>query len=273
MERVKRFYDRGLWKLRDEIGWSSESVFQKNTDHGEVNNSGDILETALILGRWGYSQCYHDAERILRCHILPSQLRDVSFIHDPPNPNGLDSLRDVARRHLGAFGFPAPYGHESIGAGRDGISFNLDIVGGTVGSLDEAYREVTRQDAVGHWVNLLFDHATDAIKVKSPYTHDSLQITLRKPAPLFVRIPPWVDRTAIRIEGDQRKPQWHGDYLFFPSPPVGKPLAIRFPLKEHEITLSGAVHIHPIKVRLRGDEVVAMENFGADLTYFAPYPN
>lgn len=273
MERVRRFYDRGLWKLRDEIGWSPETVFQKNSDHGEANNSGDILETALILGRWGYPQYYHDAERILRCHLLPSQLRDVSFIQDPPNPNGVDGLRDVARRHLGAFGFPAPYGHESVGEGRGhSISFNLDIVGGAVGSLNEAYRETTRLDAAGHWVNLLFDHETDAVEVQSPYTHHSLNVTVRKASPLFVRIPPWVDRKAIRVEGGGKTWQWHGPYLCFPTPTVGEPISIHFPLKEDEITLSGSVHIHPIRVRIRGDEVVAMENFGADLTFFDDCP-
>jgi hypothetical protein len=272
MHRVKSFYDNGLWKLRDEIGWSPESVFQKGTDHGEVNNSGDILETALILGRWGYPQYYHDAERMLRCHLLPCQLRDVSFIEASPNPKGEDRLRDVARRHQGAFGFPAPYGHQSIANGRGGsVSFNLDIVGGTVGSLAEAYREAVRFDAAGCWVNLLFDRASDAIEVKSPYTHGALEITLRKPSPLFVRIPPWVDREQIRLEGTDAKPLWHEAYLFVASPAVGKPITIRFPLKEQEITLSGSVHVNPIKVKMRGDAVVAMENFGADLIFFEPY--
>ncbi len=272
LDRVRRFYDNGLWKLRDEIGWSPETVFQKGTDHGEVNNSGDILETALILGRWGYAQYYHDAERILRCHILPSQLRDVSFIPNPPNPEGKDRLRDVADRHLGAFGFPSPYGHQSIGQGRGGVSFNLDIVGGTVGSLNAAYREATRLEGTVHWVNLLFDHQTDAIEVKSPYTHDCLEIVLCKAGPLFVRIPPWVDRSDIRLEGTSAHLLWHQAYLFFADVPVGRPLRIRFPLKDHEIALSGRVPLHPIRVKMRGDEVVAMENFGADLIFFPPYP-
>ena len=141
-------------------------------DRGEVNNTGDIVETALILGRWGFPEYYQDAERIVRSHLLPSQLRDVSFIADPSNPDNEDSKRDIAGRHLGAFGFPAPYGHEPIGAAR--VSFNMDIVGGAVGSLCEVYREVTRFDQAGHWVNLLFDHETAAIEVESPYTHPSL---------------------------------------------------------------------------------------------------
>ncbi len=66
MMRVKAFFDNGLWAMRDEIGWSPERLTQENSDHGEANNTGDILETALILGRWGYPEYYHDAERILR---------------------------------------------------------------------------------------------------------------------------------------------------------------------------------------------------------------
>lgn len=272
MERVRRFYDTGLWKLRDEIGWSPESTQQRNSDHGEVNNSGDILETALILGRWGYPKYYHDAERILRCHILPSQLRDVSFTKDDPERQNIDAYRNAAQRHLGAFGFPAPYGHKSIGAGRgEMLCFNMDIVGGTVGSLVEAYREVARFEETGHWVNLLFDHETDAIQVKSPYTNGCLEITLKKSAPLFVRIPPWVDKEQLQIEGSDAKPCWYKGYLFFAKPPLKKTIAIRFPLKEQTITLSGKLHIHPIKVKLRGDEVVAMESFGADFIFFKTY--
>jgi len=55
MDRVKTFYDNGLWAIRDDLGWCIESADPaRNPDRGEVNNSGDILETALILGRWGY---------------------------------------------------------------------------------------------------------------------------------------------------------------------------------------------------------------------------
>ena len=271
MARVKAFYDNGLWEMRDEIGWSPESVSQQGTDHGEANNTGDILETALILGRWGYVQYYHDAERILRGHLLPSQLRDVSFIRNPPNPDAADGLRDVANRHLGAFGFPAPYGHESVGEGRGNLSFNMDIVGGAVGSLCEAYREVARAGAVGTWVNLLFDHETSAIRVQSPYTHNCLRVELGQSGPLFVRIPPWVNRDEVRVQGNERPPVWSNGYLFFSEVAAGKRIELHFPLSEAQITLSERLHIHPIRVRMRGDAVVAMDDFGADLTFFDPY--
>ena len=269
MLQVMAFCEDGLWAMRDELGWSCESTTQEDSDHGETNNSGDILETVLILGRWGFGEYYHDAERMLRGHLLPSQLRDNSFIADPPNPDNIDGLRDVADRHLGAYGFPAPYGHKSVGKGRANLSFNMDIVGGTVASLCEAYREVVRSEESGHWVNMLFDHETEAVSVQSPYTGDGLQIEAKKAGPLWVRIPPWVAREAVRVAGATAT--WSDDYLFVAQPPVGAALRIDFPLAEQELVLSERLHIEPIRTRLCGDEVVAMDNFGAEWTFFDPY--
>jgi len=265
MNRVKTFFDNGLWEVRDELGWSIEGAsLDSPPDRGEANNTGDILETALILGRWGYAECYHDAERILRGHLLPCQLRDASFIEDPPNPEGEDGKHNVAQRHLEAFGFPAPYGHQPVGA--ESVSFNMDIVGGAVSSLCEAYREATRFDGLSHYVNLLFDHETEGLNVQSPYTHDALAITVKRAGPLFVRIPAWVKPEYLSIQGANQNPITTGAYLLFAQPPVGRPITISFPLIEQEMALEHRTRT--IRARLRGDEVVAMENFGADLTYF-----
>ncbi|MBT4980975.1 MAG: hypothetical protein HOM86_26895 [Gemmatimonadetes bacterium] len=271
MLQVMAFCEDGLWAIRDELGWSCESTVQEDSDHGEANNSGDILETALILGRWGFTEYYHDAERILRGHLLPSQVRDTSFIIDPPNPDGVDGLRDVADRHLGSYGFPAPYGHKSVGKGRGNLSFNMDIVGGTVASLCEAYREVVRQEVTGHWVNMLFDHETDAVRVRSPYGGGGLTVEVLKAGPLFVRIPPWVDRAKLKVEGTGGLPTWSDDYLFISQPTVRQPIRINFPLEDQDLVLSERLHIRPIRVRMRGDVVVAMDDFAAALTFFDAY--
>ena len=264
LDRVKAFYDNGLWRIRDEFGWSPEG--SRNPERGESNNSGDILETALILGQWGHTEYYHDAERILRCHILPSQLRDISFIEEPPNPEGADYKRNVASRLQGGWGIPAAYGHEPVNPGP--IGFNLDIVGGVVGSLCEAYRDVTGSDERGHRVNLLFDHETADIKVESAYTHGVLRITLKRPGPLSVRVPPWVDAEAMRVSGTSEEPRPANGYLVLSRPPVGQPVSLEYPMAEEEIVLKHDTR--QIRARLRGDEVVAMENFGTDLTYFDP---
>ncbi len=273
MDRVKAFYDNGLWDMRDQIGWSVEGTYpvEENCGRGEANNSGDIVETALILGRWGYTDYYADAERILRSHLLPSQLRDVSFIVQPDNPDGVDGKKNVAERLQGAYGFPAQYGHEPAGiweSDKQRIGFNLDIVGGAVASLCEAYREVTRFDKTGHWVNMLFDHETPDVVVQSPYTHDRLAVKVKRPGPLHVRMPPWVDLKQFNIAGPVGIPRSANGYMVFADPGVNRWITFDFQPPEFDMTLTW--RSTETRARFKGDQVIAMENFGTDLTFFDP---
>jgi hypothetical protein len=266
MERVQIFFAHGLKQISDEVGWASETAGEPVPDQGEVNDTGDILETALLLGQRVNSAYFQRAERILRCHLLPSQLRDISWIVDSPNPKGEDGKRDIANRHLGAFGFPAPYGHKPVGA--DSISFNMDIVGGAVGSLCEAWRSATKFDESGHRVDLWMDCESPAIKIHSPYDGGTLKITLRKPGPLAIRMPDWLsprDATSDMIKPPQ---QFQNGYLAIDKPPVDKEIRIRVPLKQSRIALNHRTH--QIAVALEGDSISAMQNFGTPLTYFDP---
>ena len=262
---VKAFYDNGLWEIRDAFGWSIESLQpSEKYGRGEANNSADILETALILGSCGYPGYYHDAERILRGHLLPSQLRDVSFIANTSNPGNDDGERDVAGRIQGSFGFPAPYGHQPVNLSS--VKFNADIVGGVVGALCEVLRHVTRFDRIGHWVNLFFDHETSAIGVQSPYTHSALRITLKRPGALFLRVPPWVNIASVKLDGIAGRLEESNNYGLLAAPPVNRSIVVEFPLARQEITLENPAGL--IHVQLEGDRVIAMDNFGADLTFF-----
>ncbi len=267
MERVRAFYDNGLHDIRDALGWVIESSGDDvDPDRGEVNNTGDIVETALLLGKWGYPQYFEDAERILRCHMLPSQLRDISFIREPDNPDNEDGKRNIADRHLGGFGFPAPYGHKTLDAQR--ISFNMDIVGGSVGSLCEVYRQAVETSPTGHYVNLHFDHETDAVAVESPYTHRDMRVRAKRPGPLFVRLPGWVTADEVSVDGSNERPRFHNGYLVVSRPPINSWITIQFTLSERDIVLNHRTR--DIKVRLRGDSVAAMSDFGAELTFFSP---
>jgi hypothetical protein len=268
--RVKAFYDNGLWQLRDGIGWCTEIAGARmSSDMGEMNCSGDILETALILGKWGHAEYYHDAERMLRSHILPGQLRDISFIQDPPNPSNKDGERDVANRHKGAFGFPAPYGHEPAGNSQPSLHFNMDIVGGTVDSLCQAYRHIARIDGNCCWVNLLFDYETEDIKIQSPYTHSCLRIWLKHQSTLYVRMPPWVNLSSINISGRSEQGELQNGFLVLENLPRDSWTEIAFPLVEQEIVLQP--HTQAIRARLRGDEVIAMDALGKNFTFFNPW--
>jgi hypothetical protein len=121
-------------------------------------------------------------------------------------------------------------------------------------------------------VNLHFDYDGPDLIVRSPYgPAGALEITLARPGPLFVRRPAWVTPEEVVLEGTAATPAWVNGYLFLAEPPVGTPLRLRFPLKESTLTLTQHVHAHPIRLRLRGDLPLAMDNFGTDLTFFEPY--
>jgi hypothetical protein len=264
LTRVKAFFDNGLTEISNAIGWSVENCDpDSDPDRGEINNTGDILETAFILAKWGYTEYYNHAERILRAHLLPAQLRDISFIKEPLNPKKEDGKRGVAERHRGAFGFPAPYGHRPLG--NKMISFNMDIVGGGVGSLCEAYRSIYAFKHSAHYVNLLFDYDSESLRIESPYTHDALSVYVKKQAPIFIRIPAFADRSKL-VAGEPYV--FNGDYLLITNPPLNKKISIKFDLKETNITLRYGNR--RIKAILRGDGIKAMENFNADLTFFEP---
>ncbi len=266
LERVRAFADNGLWAIRDELGWVIESSADDSPpDRGEGNNTGDIVETALILGRHGYPGYFQDAERILRGHLLPSQLRDVGFIPEPANPANEDGLRNVKDRHLGAFGFPAPYGHRPVGLER--VSFNMDIVGGVVGTLCEALREGVVKGVDGVRVNLLLDQDTPDVRVVAGDSPGRVSITPRRGDPLWVRLPEWVYRDSLQVTGtgDYR---FLGQYLFIARPAPGRPVHLEYPAPRTEVTL--AHRTRNIRTILEGDAVVAMDNFDADLTFFEP---
>ena len=265
LDRVKAFYDNGLWDLRDDVGWAIETVKpEDNPDSGETNSSGDILEAALVLGKWGHTEYYHDAERILRCHLLPTQMRDGAFLIDRAEPGNAEATRQYADDLLGAYGFPAPYGHDPAD-NQLGIRFNRDVVGGTVDSLCCALWHVATADAAGHRVNLLFDHESDFVKVESAYAGQPLRVTPKKASPLFVRLPPWVDAQSLGTQGGNELGKTNG-YLFFSEPAVGEPINIEYPLASSALTLKHRTR--EIRVQLNGDAVAAMENLDQDLTYF-----
>ena len=178
----------------------------------------------------------------------------------------MDGNRDVANRLRGAWGFPAPYGHAP--EGLSDICFNLDVVGGVVGSLCEAYRDTILVDQSGVRVTMLFDHETPDIHVESPYTHPALRVTPKRRGPLFVRLPKYVELSQLRLDGVEKAPLEANGFLFFADPVQNKPITIVFPLASREIVLDHKSQ--DIRVRLSGNAVDSMDGFGADLTFFAP---
>ena len=78
-----------------------------------------------------------------------------------------------------------------------------------------------------------------------------------------------MEPSKISIQGATEAPRQTNGYLYVARPPLNRPITFEFPLVEREIVLRHRTR--QIRVRLQGDAVAAMDNFGADLTFFDPY--
>jgi hypothetical protein len=259
MRRVQAFYDHGVTTFRDAIGWCPEWIGEPQPDRGETNITADLVETALILGRTVDPGYLDDVELFVRATLLPTQLRDVSFI-DPADPVAVD----LAARLRGAFGFPAPYGH--IPAGSDRLDLNLDIVGGAVRGLCLVASACQRVHDDGRIaLDLAFerrDHATVTVD------HDAGLLTAVAPAAtrFAIRRSRWVELIPEHPEA------WveDGAYLALAAPAPGVPMRVRARAIQREVVLHHRTR--DIEVTLDGSAVSAMRSFGAPLTYFAERP-
>ena len=83
-----------------------------------------------------------------------------------------------------------------------------------------------------------------------------------------MRLPPWLAGDYLSVEGAAH-PALRDGYAVIEHPPVGRWVGFAFDLPVHETTLTW--RDSAIRARLRGDEVVAMDNFGTDLTFFPPF--
>ncbi len=264
LERVRVFYDHGLRVIRDEVGWVRERHHPNyHPEQGEMNNVGDVIETALILGRYYGDAYYEDAERYLRSQLLPSQVRDLSFMDEAP---GGDERRGLRTRLLGLFGFNAVYGHLPLG--KNEVTPSIDIVGGATASLCAAQREVAVTSGGVTRINMLFDVESDAVRVESPYTGADLGITPKVDGDIAVRVPSWADVDAMTVNGQLAGRLMDDRRLTLRRPRVGERVKIGLPLPERNLTIRH--QDHDIGARLRGDAVVAMDDLGAGLAYFAP---
>ncbi|MEI7633219.1 MAG: LamG domain-containing protein [bacterium] len=273
MNLVRARYDNGQGAvISRQTGWVPETISQ-HSDVGEINNTAEVIETALRLGDWGWPQYYQDAERFTRAHLLPAQLLDISFINPSPNPPPSDSQYMVRERVQGAYGFPSPYGHMSTQNPYFGGSFFMDIVAGGVATVAEVKKNCCRFVNDNHYVNLLFDFENGAIRVQNPYASDGLlTVTLKTPGMLRIRLSSWVDRTTITVSsiGSPLPFSFEPYYLKIASPPVNQPISIKInlPVYYTDEILNGRT----ITTQWKGDSVLAMMQMGSALPFF-PEPD
>lgn len=198
-----RIMDTGVPEYFSSWGWGDEVFPDHPADEvsrGEINQTGDVIRTALLLGEAGFSRYYEMAERYLRSMLLPTQHRASelrAFLRNKENPAD-DSERDVVERSVGGYAMQLPNDRMRKG---DWPVTTLDITSGAVHAMSVCYRRcVDTRDGVCR-VNLLFDCDTDSVGIRSGLPFEGrLDFTVKKPLErLEVMLPAWVDRATVRV--------------------------------------------------------------------------
>ena len=261
LDHARRIMQVGLPPTCSSFGWSIEGAWREVIPgRGEVNNTGDMVQAALILGRAGWPRFFESAERMIRNHVLPSQWR-IGQPYWPPADDPRNPPPRVPDDEDGGWGCPAV--NDRYGRSRFGV---LDITQGGIQCLWAAIREGISEDPRGIAVNLLFSNRAPSLRVDSGLPERGrLRIATRRteraPAALRIRRPSWLDagRLAVRRDGVPEPPFLTDHWLIAPAAGPGT-VEVTFPIPRRAGT--EWVNHRPYHVVYDGDQMVAMDPKG-----------
>ena len=266
VERARAIFDVGLLPYCTQTGWVKEST-TATYGRGEANCTADMIEAACLLGSAGYPSYYEDAERMLRNHLLASQLDDLSWVVENTDlaNNAQRAYEDLRRRAQGAFCFGEPNGFHS---------YNSDLTGAALQGIAAAWRHiVTIKDDRRLCVNLLLsrEHAAARIISRIPQA-GSVVIETKRALELHVRIPPWCERPslAVTVNGHAAGVTLAEDYLTMGSLAAGSRVEVTFALPEFVTQERALGYEQPYRVQWIGNTVAAMSGAGGPVPLYPP---
>lgn len=263
--RIKAIYDVGLPRFNSSFGWSQEALNHYNL-RGESNNTGDLLRLALLLGACGWTSCYEDAERILRSHLLPSQVVEVADL--PDDEAAEDAWSRRASRLRGGFSFPTP--NDLLVDGNAPLT-TYDITSGAVDGLCEARKGMATCMSGVPRVHLLFSGGAAGMRVESDLPASGA-VRLQSEGGVrsaMVRLPSWADpqQTKVTVGGREVPLRVYGGYAFIPMESTGS-AEVTFPMAETRTVES--ICYQQFTIQWRGDQITAMSPAAENRPMFPP---
>ena len=226
----------------------------------------DMLAIAVKLSAAGVGDYWDDVDRSVRNQFAESQLtyEDLDWIYrigetfpEVPLPDKPNLLTDnVAERNVGAFsGWPTandfcPY--------TDGRLFMHCCTGNGIRAIYYVWENILDYRDGQLRVNLLLNRASRWADVDShiPYT-GQVDIKLKQPCTLAVRIPEWVkpEATVGKVNNRRQQLKWDGRYALVGKVASGDKVELTFPIAERTVkeeTIGGV----PYTLIIKGNDVV-----------------
>lgn len=254
IEKVRKVYEIGLREFYSSYGWCKELAWLE-TDQGEVNQIGDLIQIQLLLAKSRDPKYYSQAEVFMRSALLPSQVLENDFIVENPEPKG-DFERNMKERIIGGFGFPTPSAH--LQTPHSPIN-TIDITQGAVQAVCEFTKHIITQTELGIQVNLLFSWENDSAKVESYLPREGkLIIRPKKPLNILVRIPKHIVAESLNAEVNGKKVigKRFGEYLLLPNDSTSCEFVVTFAPERYD-TYEFVYH-KPYQISWFGEQVIGI---------------
>jgi len=235
----------------------------------------DFLGLAVTLANNGHPEYWGDVERMVRNHLVESQIVDASWLTPGDAPDTPQfTCREVGSRMLGGYaGWTSP---THILAAREGLhwggpelrgktrAFQNCCGGSGTHALFIVWRNAARFEKGTLSVHLHIDKRLPEAEIRSyqPY-QGRLTIDLKVPCTVQVRIPEFVRPEDLRVtssRGEVKGTAWGND-LVLRGRRAGETLEVCYPLPmRDEDTVIGnpGFRQYPYRVTWKGDTVVRM---------------
>jgi len=254
------------------FGWFPERLVRERAHGAETCAIVDMMEAAIWLARSGHDECWEDAERFLRNHVVESQLTSVDWAEACADERAADEWQttvDVAARALGGFaGWSQP--NDLVSKVMHSWDLYMCCCAQGVRGLFNAWTNAVTAVPGRVQVNLLLNHADERAVVRSWLPHEGrLQVMLRQAGNLAVRIPSWVDRRTLNATLAGQELTWLAPsrhFIEFDRLPAGQPIELTFPVATR--TSQERVLGDDYRMEWRGDTVMRMQPAGDRLPLY-----
>lgn len=248
-ERIAKTYARTVRASVKRSGFISHDWAADS--RGETTSPGDAAQLAFRLAQCGYPQYLDDAERLVRCRILPSQITTRLGL-TPREDADRDAYRDLDSRALGAFGGMHRHPHgEALPT--------TDITAADLHTLCDIYTHIVEPTELGLRVNFHFDYEDEHVRVNSERSEAArLVVRPKSRRPLLIRVPGWTPSGSVRLstDGTLRPNTWIGDSLLVTGGDLGATVEVEYelPLTTVLETTDGVEY----EFSWRGDEIIGV---------------
>ena len=225
IDRVASAYRVNIPRVVKESGYTSHNMVVESI--GETTSPGDAAQLALWLTKEGYSEFLDDADRIVRCRLLPSQILNTPKLK-PDSKFGVDAVKDLEQRIIGAYGGCHSHPH----GGKVAVT---DVTAADVHTLVDVYRNIVVDNEATQEIFFHLDYEDARMQVTSQRAERAeLAVTPKQETAVAIRVPKWTPRESIQVFVNDKAvaPVYAGNFLHLGRRPAGARIVMKYDLPE-----------------------------------------